>query len=68
MTSLADLVARYGYTSKLVRAYCHERGWKHTPTGVPAAWYDAWPAIAAELASVVPVREHGARLQAPELP
>ena len=39
---LADLVHQHGATGKLVRAICAQEGWRHTPNGAPAAWYEAW--------------------------
>lgn len=51
---IADLLAKHGYTSKLVRAYCKAMGWRHTPNGAPAEWYAAWPEIACVLAGTAP--------------
>lgn len=39
---LDELVARHGFTGKLVRAYCALRGWRYDKNGAPPEWYAAW--------------------------
>lgn len=40
------LYVKYGASAKFVRAYCKLQGWRYGAQGVPAQWYEWWPAIA----------------------
>lgn len=54
---LAELIKKHGATSKLVRAVCAAQGWRWTPQGAPAAWYEAWRAgLGDEIEDVLKVR------------
>ena len=44
LMSLEELVAKCGWTGKLVRAICRERGWRYVAGSPPEAWYAAWRA------------------------
>jgi len=42
MKSLDDLVNVNGFSGKLVRAICRDRGWRYVAGQPPEEWYAAW--------------------------